>query len=811
MKNVFGRVNMVIRLWILGCGCSCVLMAQERTADLALRYDRPAEYFEEALVIGNGTMGAIVYGGTEREIISLNDITLWTGEPERGVTTPDAHKSIPVIRELLDKEDYRGADREQKKVQGHYSENYQPLGQLTITYQESKVTDYVRSLDISNAIARTSYRKDGHPFMAEYFASAPDSVIVIRLKSESKEGICALLSYNSQLPHSITANENGIMAEGYAAYHSYPIYYNGVKYKHLYDPERGTRFRTLIRVQPKDGVVKHYATGELKLEGVHEAIILVTNVTSFNGFDRDPVTEGRDYRKLAMLRMEEASGKSYQELQEVHVSDYRNFFDRVELDLGQTAPEIAALPTDKQLMQYTDKKQDNPELEALYFQYGRYLLISCSRTPGVPANLQGLWNEKLLPPWSCNYTTNINLEENYWAAETANLSEMHRPLMDFIANLSRTGGAAAKAYYGVDKGWCLGQNSDIWAMTNPVGLNVGSPSWACWTMGGAWLSTHIWERYLFTQDKDFLRKYYPILKGAAEFCMNWLVEKDGVLLTSPGTSPENRFVTPDGYAGATLYGSTADLAITRECLTDAIRAAEVLKTDKEFRREAESAISHLLPYRVGKNGNLQEWFHDWPDQDPRHRHQTHLFGLYPGHHLSVNATPELAKACARTLEIKGDETTGWSTGWRVNLYARLLDGEGAYRVYRRLLKYVSPDGYKGRDARRGGGTYPNLLDAHSPFQIDGNFGGCAGVAEMLVQSTEESITLLPALPERWKDGRVKGICARGGFVIDVEWKDSKVTFLEVFSKKGGKTRICFNGKSANVRLKEGKSIRLLGN
>lgn len=405
MKNVFGRVNMVIRLWILGCGCSCVLMAQERTADLALRYDRPAEYFEEALVIGNGTMGAIVYGGTEREIISLNDITLWTGEPERGVTTPDAHKSIPVIRELLDKEDYRGADREQKKVQGHYSENYQPLGQLTITYQESKVTDYVRSLDISNAIARTSYRKDGHPFMAEYFASAPDSVIVIRLKSESKEGICALLSYNSQLPHSITANENGIMAEGYAAYHSYPIYYNEANYKHIYDPERGTRFRTLIRVLPKDGVVKHYATGELKLEGVHEAIILVTNVTSFNGFDRDPVTEGRDYRKLAMLRMEKASGKNYQELQEVHVSDYKNFFGRVELDLGQTAPEIAALPTDKQLMQYTDKKQDNPELEALYFQYGRYLLISCSRTPGVPANLQGLWNEKLLPPWSCKVTT----------------------------------------------------------------------------------------------------------------------------------------------------------------------------------------------------------------------------------------------------------------------------------------------------------------------------------------------------------------------------------------------------------------------
>lgn len=808
MGNLFRKVSTLLGIWTLGGWYPCVLIAQERPTCLKLHYDRPAEYFEEALVIGNGTLGAIVYGGTEREVISLNDITLWTGEPEREVTTPDAHKSIPVIRGLLDKEDYRGADREQRKVQGHYSENYQPLGQLTITYPESKITDYGRSLDIGNAIARTSYRKDGYPFTAEYFASAPDSVIVVRLKSESREGISALLSYNSQLPHFITADENGIMAEGYAAYHSYPIYYKEVKNKHLYDPERGIRFRTLIRVLPKDGPVKHYATGELKLEGVHEAVILITNVTSFNGFDRNPVTEGRNYRKLATQRIEKASEKNYRELQEVHVSDYRHFFDRVELDLGRTDPTIAALTTDRQLMQYTDKEQDNPELEALYFQYGRYLLISCSRTPGVPANLQGLWNEQILPPWSCNYTTNINLEENYWAAETTNLSEMHRPLMEFISNLSKTGNVTAKAYYGVDKGWCLGQNSDIWAMTNPVGLNVGSPSWACWTMGGAWLSTHIWERYLFTQDKEFLQQYYPILKGAAEFCMNWLIEKDGVLLTSPGTSPENRFVTPDGYAGATLYGSTADLAMTRECLLDVIRTAEVLKTDKKFCEETERILSRLSPYRVGKNGNLQEWFHDWQDREPKHRHQSHLFGLYPGRHLSVSATPELAKACARTLEIRGDETTGWSTGWRVNLYARLQDGEGAYRIYRRLLKYVSPDGYKGKDARRGGGTYPNLLDSHSPFQIDGNFGGCAGVAEMLVQSTETSITLLPALPKQWKDGRVKGLCARGGFVIDMEWKDSKVTFLDIFSRKGGKTRICFNGKSVNIRLKEGQSVNL---
>lgn len=796
---------------VCGLFSTCMTWAGEDTTRLALHYNRPAEYFEEALVIGNGTMGAIVYGGTERDVISLNDLTLWTGEPDRKVTSPDAYKAIPEIRRLLDAGDYRGADREQRKVQGHYSENYQPLGCLTVTYLDvpAQISAYSRSLDIANAVAETRYLRDGQPFSCDYFASAPDSVIVLRLRSESPQGIRALLSFDSQLPHATSANGNEISAEGYAAYHSYPVYFGQVKNKHLYDPERGTRFRTLVRVLTPDGEVKSFPSGELKIEGAREAVVLIANVTSFNGFDKDPAREGRDYSNQVERRMSLAAAKTYDELRTNHIADYRHFFDRVKLNLGQTAPEIAALPTDEQLRRYTDEKQYNPELEALYFQFGRYLLISCSRTPGVPANLQGLWNEQLLPPWSCNYTSNINLEENYWAAETANLSEMHRPLMDFIANLSQTGTETAKAYYGVDRGWCLGQNTDIWAMTCPVGLHVGDPSWACWTMGGAWLSTHIWERYLFTQDKDFLKQYYPALKGAAEFCMNWLIEKDGKLLTSPGTSPENKFVTPSGYVGATSYGCTADLAMTRECLTDAIKAAAVLNTDKDFRRQAEQALARLWPYKVGRDGNLQEWFHDWPDQDPRHRHQSHLFGLYPGHHLSVEQTPELARACARTLEIKGDETTGWSTGWRVNLYARLQDGEGAYRIYRRLLRLVTPDGYKGKDARRGGGTYPNLLDAHSPFQIDGNFGGCAGVIEMLMQSSESSITLLPAVPAQWKDGSVQGICARGGFVVDMTWKDGKVTALSIQSRKGGKTRVCFNGKSVKVNLKENEKKQLL--
>lgn len=827
-SNILTAITDRMHWWVATVVMTCpatVMTAQNTMAGasgdnktenrLTLHYDRPAEYFEEALVIGNGTMGAIVYGGTKTDRISLNDITLWTGEPDRDVTTPGAFKALPEIRELLDKEDYREAERANRKIQGHFSESYQPLGQLTIDYTDNTardITAYRRSLDISEAVARTQYMKGGHMQTSEYFASAPDSVIVIRLQSSGK-GIHATLRFTSQLPCSVTAKDGEITADGYASYHALPGYYKGVPADehNLYDPERGTRFRTLVRAiaRDADGKIKSYPSGDVKIEGCRDVTIIIANVTSFNGFDRNPATEGRDYRRLVKQHMARAARKTNDELMHTHLYDYQRFFGRVSLDIGRTDPAIAAMTTDKQLRLYTEEGQDNPDLEALYFQYGRYLLISCSRTDGVPANLQGLWNEKLLPPWSCNYTSNINLEENYWAAETANLSEMHRPLLTFISNLKTTGETTAREYYGTGRGWCLGHNTDIWAMTCPVGLRVSDPSWACWNMGGAWVSTHIWEHYLFTMDKEFLARNYPLLKGAAEFCMDWLTEKDGHLLTSPGTSPENRYKTPDGFCGATSYGNTSDLAMTRECLLDAREAARTLGRDKNFITEIDRTLKRLLPYHVGSNGNLQEWFHDWEDQDPQHRHQSHLFGLYPGHHLSPDVTPELAHACARTLEIKGDNTTGWSTGWRVNLYARLLDSKNAYHIYRKLLSYVSPDGYKGKDARRGGGTYPNLLDAHSPFQIDGNFGGCAGVIEMLMQSTPSSITLLPALPEQWSDGNVNGICARGGFVVSMKWSKGRVTELTLTSRQGGKTTLKYNGIKKSVNMKAGETRRIL--
>ena len=767
-----------------------------------LWYDKPAEFFEESLVLGNGKLGATVFGGVNSDKIYLNDATLWSGEPVNANMNPEAYKNIPAVREALKNENYKLAEELNKKIQGKNSESFAPLGTLEINNSEKgKAVNYHRELDISNAVSKVSYEMAGIKYTREYFVSAPDQIMIIKLTSDQKGALNFDINLKSLLKSNVEVRNNILVMTGSAPIHENAGY--AVLPKYLDIKERGTRFTTLIQIKKTDGKITN-SRESLTLKDATEAIIYVSVATSFNGFDKNPATEGLDDVAIALQNMNKAFSKSFDKLKESHIADYQKFYNRVTLDLGKTtAPDLA---TDERLLRYSDGKEDK-NLEILYFNYGRYLLISSSRTMGVPANLQGIWNPHLNPPWRSNYTMNINVEENYWLAENTNLSEMHLPLLSFIKNLSVTGKVTAKTFYGVDKGWAAGHNSDIWAMTNPVGqFGKEEPMWACWPMAGAWLSTHIWEHYIFTQDKEYLKKEgYPLMKGAAEFCLGWMVtDKNGNLITSPSTSPENQYIAPDGFVGATMYGGTADLAMIRECFDKTIKASKVLNIDADFRAKLETALSKLHPYQIGKKGNLQEWYHDWEDKDPKHRHQSQLFGLFPGNHITPLKTPDLAEASRKTLEIKGDQTTGWSKGWRINLWARLWDGNHAYKMFRELLQYVDPDGKKTEKPRRGGGTYPNLFDAHPPFQIDGNFGGAAAVAEMLIQSDENEIRLLPALPDAWESGSVKGICARGGFEIAMEWNNKTLNKVVVSSKKGGKTILVYGDTKREITLKKGE-------
>ena len=587
------------------------------------------------------------------------------------------------------------------------------------------------------------------------------------------------------------------------------------------DPQESIHFCTMLRVKT-DGEVTA-ADSSLTISHAREAIIYLVNETSFNGYDKHPVNEGAPYLDRAADDIWHTENLSYEEFRQRHVSDYQQFYNRVKLRLGATTPDVfssGTVTTDRLLREH----QDDRYLETLYFQYGRYLLISCSRTPGVPANLQGLWTPYLWSPWRGNYTVNINLEENYWPAFVANLAEMASPLDNFIQALAQNGQHTARNYYDVQKGWCASHNSDLWAMTNPVGEKRESPMWANWNMGGAWLVNTLWERYLFTQDKQYLKQIaYPLMKGAADFCMGWLIEnpkQPGELITAPSTSPENEYVTDQGYHGVTCYGGTADLAIIRELLQNTIKAGAVCGGSTSAYKKA---LQHLHPYTIGKDGDLNEWYYDWRDWDPKHRHQSHLIGLYPGSHiLNLIATPHsqreksqisnLKSACEQTLIQKGDETTGWSTGWRINLWARLKNGQKAYQIYRKLLTFTDAQDDQRPGTRHAGGTYANLMDAHPPFQIDGNFGGTAGVCEMLMQSQQLTangqwqIELLPALPQEWKDGAVSGLCARGGFEVSFEWQDGKVRQAEIKAKQAGTITLLYNGQSKTLKLKAGQTM-----
>ena len=757
--------------------------SSQEQAPMVLQYDRPADFFEESLPIGNGKLGALVYGGTDDNIIYLNDITLWTGKPVDKNLDADAHQWIPKIREALFNEDYQLADSLQHYVQGPNSQYFQPLGTLHIKdLGLGSVSDYHRSLSLDSAIIKDRYVRDGKVITREYFASHPDKLIAIHLRGD----VNCKIALTAQVPHHVKAIPTQLTMTGHATG----------------DANESIHFCTMLSVKT-DGEVM---AGDSSLTITHakEAILYLVNETSFNGFDKHPVKEAAPYLENAANDIWHTQNYSFDEFYARHLADYKAIYDRVKINLGgnKETAHLSAV-TSQLLKDYTDGGGKSRYIEELYFQYGRYLLISCSRTEGVPANLQGLWTPHLWSPWRGNYTVNINLEENYWPAFVANMAEMAQPLDGFIQSLAVNGVYTAKNYYGIDEGWCSSHNSDIWAMTNPVGEKNESPMWANWNMGGAWLVNALWERYQFTQDKDYLRTVaYPLMKGAARFCLHWLIEnpkQPGELITAPSTSPENEYKTDKGYHGVTCYGGTADLAIIRELLTNTIAAGRILG---ERNKDMERALAKLHPYTIGHLGDLNEWYYDWDDWDPRHRHQSHLIGLYPGNHVSDT---DLLKASERTLEIKGDETTGWSTGWRINLWARLKNGKKAHQIYRKLLTAVAPEGSRMPNYSKGGGTYPNLFDAHPPFQIDGNFGGTAGVCEMLMQSGDNKIELLPALPEQWKDGSVIGLCARGGFEVNFKWKDGKVRDCSIKAKTNSSVTLLYNGQQKTVKLKAGKT------
>jgi len=791
---------------------------------MRLWYQRPAIYFEESLPIGNGRLGALIYGDPAADSLQLNDITLWSGKPIDRSEDEGAAVWIPRIREALFAEDYRQADSLQLHVQGHNSSYYMPLATMCISdFDKTAATSYRRELSLDSAIARVTYNRGGVSFRREYIASHPDSLIAVHLTASQPAMVSADVSLTSLLSHRVKASGAQLTLTGHATG----------------DARETIHFCSILRIDHRGGTVEATDT-MLHLREADEATIYFVNATSYNGPRAHPVSQGAPYIDQAADRAWHTRNVSFADVLSRHVADHRQFFSRVTLRLGQSSDAFSPddMPTDSLLLKYNQgNAAADRYLETLYFQYGRYLLIGCSRTPGVPANLQGLWNPHLQAPWRGNYTININLEENYWPAFVANLTEMAQPLDGFIQALADNGAHTARNYYGITRGWSAGHNSDLWAMANPVGEKRESPKWACWPMGGAWLVETLWERFLFTQDRDYLRRVaFPLMKGAADFCLDWLIENPAnpaELITAPSTSPENVYITDTGYKGTTCYGSTADMAIIRELFTNTIQAARILGRDS-LTAPFGDALARLHPYTIGREGDLNEWYHDWQDDEPKHRHQSHLIGLYPGHHLAPTASAhsaandevrivnhELSKACRQTLIQKGDKTTGWSTGWRINLWARLLDGEQAYHIYQMLLSAV-PAGP--RRHGQGGGTYPNLFDAHPPFQIDGNFGGTAGVCEMLVQSELMPvkpgdggkavpsciISLLPALPEAWADGQVKGLRTRGGAIVDMAWRHGRVNEAVITATADVSLTIVYNGKQKTLKLIQGQTKHIHG-